>query len=294
MPGKNFFKIWLNAFRVKQWIKNLLVLVPLIFSGQLIIVSDVLNALLATFAFCLTSSAVYLFNDIYDLQADQQHPQKRDRPIAQGQISTQTAGWVSIALMIIALVISSSLGWWFCVVLVTFLGINVGYTLGVKRLVIWDVIFLALSFVTRAVGGVVAIQADLSPWLFVLTLFLAVLIALGKRRHELVLLGENAGKHRMILDKYTVQLFDQLMVVMATASLMTFTLYTMAVETVDHVGSVGLVYSMPLVLYGIFRYLYLVYRYEQGGNPTETLLTDFPLLISVILWCGLAVVIIYT
>ncbi|NTV31276.1 decaprenyl-phosphate phosphoribosyltransferase [candidate division WWE3 bacterium] len=294
MDGENFLITWLRAIRIRQWIKNLIVIAPLIFSGQLLIFQDIIKTLDAFCAFCLASSAVYLFNDLYDQDVDKLHPQKRNRPIASGIISSQSATFVSLLFVVLSLLIGQQLGWLFNVVLSGFFLVNIFYTMGIKKLVIWDVIFLALSFVIRAIGGVVAINAFLSPWLFVLTLFLAVLLALGKRRHELVLLGGNAGKHRRILDKYTVQLFDQLMVVMVTASLMAFMLYTMAEETVIHVGSVKLVYSMPLVLYGLFRYLYLVYRYEQGGNPTETLLSDPPLLMSVILWGVLAVAIIYT
>ena len=294
MIGRSFLKKWFKALRLRQWIKNFILLIPLVFSGSLFSIPNILSAGLALLCFCFLSSGVYLINDIYDLKADQVHPAKRHRPLAAGEILSSQVWLAAFVLVVLGLLIGSRLGFLFVVIELVFVSINVSYTVWLKQLVIWDVIFLASSFVARAIAGVVAVDAYLSPWLFVLTLFLALLIALGKRRHELVLLGEHASEHRLILGKYTVQLLDQLMVIVATASIMTFILYTMAPETIDHVGSTNLVFTLPLVVYGLFRYLYLVYRYEQGGNPTETLLSDFPLLCCILLWGGLVVAIIYT
>jgi 4-hydroxybenzoate polyprenyltransferase len=251
-----------------------------------------LDSMIAVAAFCAASSAVYLINDVIDREADRRHPTKRARPIASGEISVATALVTAAFLVAAAMTAAWGLGGWFPMVLGGYILLVVLYSAILKRVVFVDVLVLAAGFVLRVVGGAVAIDVPVSRWLLLCAYLLALYLALGKRRTELALLGESAGTHREVLGHYTLSLVDQVISVVLGATVLAYTLYTVADDTVAKVGSEGLMITVPVVLYGLFRYLYLLHRSEMGGSPTRVLVTDRPLLVTVVVWLGVAAVVI--
>jgi 4-hydroxybenzoate polyprenyltransferase len=282
----------LRSLRPEQWLKNGFVLAPMVFSGLLDDPSAWARSLLAVGAFCAGSSAVYLINDVMDREADSRHPTKRHRPIASGQVSVSVAWLSAAALSTIAMVAAGALGGWFPMVLGGYILLVVLYSVVLKRVVFIDVLILAAGFVLRVVGGAVAIPVPISRWLLLCAYLLALYLALGKRRSELALLGDGAGSHREVLGHYSLGLVDQAISVVLGATVLAYTLYTVAPDTVAKVGSEGLMATVPIVLYGLFRYLYLLHRFEIGGNPTRVLAADRPLLIAVLTWLGVAAAVI--
>jgi 4-hydroxybenzoate polyprenyltransferase len=281
-----------RSLRPDQWLKNGFVLAPMVFSGLL---DDPIiwgRSLLAVAAFCAASSAVYLVNDVLDREADRRHPSKCNRPIAAGDISVGVALVTAVVLAVAGMVVAFALGGWFPAVLGSYILLVVAYSVVLKRVVFVDVLVLAAGFVLRVVGGAVAIDVPVSRWLLLCAYLLALYLALGKRRSELALLGDSAGTHREVLGHYTLGLVDQAISVVLGATVLAYALYTVAPDTVAKVGSEGLMATVPVVLYGLFRYLYLLHRYELGGSPTRVLVTDRPLLITVIVWFGVAAVVI--
>jgi 4-hydroxybenzoate polyprenyltransferase len=237
------------------------------------------------------SSAIYLINDVHDLDGDRQHPVKKLRPIAARQISVPVALGGALLLATIGLTWALSLGTPFFLTALAYFVLMVLYTFVLRDLVILDTFTIAAGFVLRAIAGVVVIAVQLSPWLVICTILLSLFIALGKRRHELVTLGN--GAHRRILDEYNPQLLDQMISAVAGSTVMAYALYTLWPETIAKFGTHNLVYTVPFVLYGIFRYLYLIYHKEKGGRPEELLITDLPLLLGILLWIGALGLIIY-
>ena len=282
----------IRSLRPEQWLKNGFVLAPLVFSGMLDDTSVWLESMIAVAAFCAASSAVYLVNDVIDREADRRHPTKRARPIASGEISVATALVTAALLVAAAMTAAWGLGGWFPMVLGGYILLVVLYSAILKRVVFVDVLVLAAGFVLRVVGGAVAIDVPVSRWLLLCAYLLALYLALGKRRTELALLGESAGTHREVLGHYTLGLVDQAISVVLGATVLAYTLYTVADDTVAKVGSEGLMITVPIVLYGLFRYLYLLHRSEMGGSPTRVLVTDRPLLITVVVWLGVAAAVI--
>jgi 4-hydroxybenzoate polyprenyltransferase len=282
----------IRSLRPEQWLKNGFVLAPMVFSGLLDQPGVWLRALVAVAAFCAGSSAVYLVNDVIDRRADRSHPEKRHRPIASGDVSVATALLTALALAITAMAAAFSLGGWFPIVLGGYIGLVVLYSAVFKRVVFVDVLVLAVGFVLRVVGGAVAIEVPVSRWLLLCAYLLALYLALGKRRSELALLGEDAGNHREVLGHYSLGLVDQAISVVLGATGLAYTLYTVAPDTVAKVGSEGLMATVPIVLYGLFRYLYLLHQHDRGGSPTRVLATDRPLLVAVLVWLGVAAVVI--
>ncbi len=281
----------LRSLRPEQWLKNGFVLAPLIFSGSLTDSDAVIRSLLAVVAFCAVASATYLINDVLDREADRGHPVKRNRPIASGAVGVGVALGMAFILIIVGAGVAWFLGDWFSSVLGAYLVITLLYSTLLKQLVFVDVLVVALGFVLRVVGGAVAIEVPVSRWILLCAYLLALYLALGKRRSELVLLGEEAGSHRVVLGHYTLPMVDQAISVVLGATVLAYTLYTVAPDTVAKVGSEGLMATVPVVLYGLFRYLYLLHRHELGGSPTKALLTDRPLLVCVLLWLGIATVV---
>ena len=282
----------IRSLRPEQWLKNGFVLAPVVFSGMLDDTSVWLDSMIAVAAFCAASSAVYLINDVIDREADRRHPTKRARPIASGEISVATALVTAAFLVAVAMTAAWGLGGWFPMVLGGYILLVVLYSAILKRVVFVDVLVLAAGFVLRVVGGAVAIDVPVSRWLLLCAYLLALYLALGKRRTELALLGESAGTHREVLGHYTLGLVDQVISVVLGATVLAYTLYTVADDTVAKVGSEGLMITVPVVLYGLFRYLYLLHRSEMGGSPTRVLVTDRPLLVTVVVWLGVAAVVI--
>jgi len=278
----------IRSLRPEQWLKNGFVLAPLVFSGMLGDPEAWARNLLALAAFCAASSAVYLVNDVVDREADRQHPSKCNRPIASGEVSVRAALVTAGVLVAAAMAMAFTLGSWFPLVLGSYIVLVVLYSVALKRVVFIDVLVLAAGFVLRVVGGAVAIDVPVSRWLLLCAYLLALYLALGKRRAELALLGDGAGTHREVLGHYTLGLVDQAISVVLGATVLAYTLYTVAPDTVAKVGSEGLMVTVPVVLYGLFRYLYLLHRHELGGSPTRVLLTDRPLLFAVLVWLGVA------
>ncbi len=243
--------------------------------------------------FCLLSGGIYLINDVLDAERDRGHPQKRHRPVASGRLPAPVALGVGIALLvgasITAFALSVSLG----VVAVAYAALLTAYSTGLKHVVIVDTLIIAAGFVLRALAGVVVLDIELSNWLFLCTILLALFLTFGKRRHELLALEAGAAGHRPILEEYSPQLLDQMIAVVTASTLMAYALYTMAPETQARLGTTRLPLTIPFVLYGIFRYLYLLYRRDLGGNPSELFVTDRALLLAVALWGASVIVILY-
>jgi 4-hydroxybenzoate polyprenyltransferase len=283
----------LISLRPGQWAKNLLVFAGLLFGLRLFDVEAVGRALAAFGVFCLLSGVVYLINDIADRQTDRQHPLKARRPIASGALPVPAALTSAIVLAAAALAGAFALGPRFFVVAVSYLALLVLYSGALKHIVIIDVLTIAIGFVLRAVAGAVAVNVDISHWLLVCTILLALFISLAKRRHELLLLADGAASYRPILDEYTPYLLDQMIAVVTASTLIAYVFYTISPETEQKFNTHWLGLTVPFPLYGIFRYLYLVHQREGGGSPADLLLTDRPLLVCVTLWALSVVLIIY-
>lgn len=282
----------LKSLRPTQWTKNLFVFAGIIFALKFFQIPLLINVVLAFLIFCALSSGIYLINDLRDIEGDQQHPTKKDRPIASGQVKLSAAVALAAFLLVFGLSAAVLLNQAFALVALLYVSLMVFYSFLLRDLVIIDVFSIAAGFVLRAVAGVVVIDVELSPWLMICTILLALFIALGKRRHELVTLA-TAGAHRKILDEYSPQLLDQLISIVAGATIMAYALYTLWPQTIIKFGTANLVYSVPFVLYGIFRYMYLIYKKERGGRPEKILLTDLPLMIDLGLWILVLMLIVY-
>ena len=283
----------LMSLRPGQWAKNLLVFAGLLFGLRLFDVEAVGRAFAAFGVFCLLSGVVYLINDIADRHTDRQHPLKARRPIASGALPVPAALTSAIVLAAVALAGAFALGPRFFVVAVSYLALLALYSGALKHIVIIDVLTIAIGFVLRAVAGAVAVNVDISHWLLVCTILLALFISLAKRRHELVLLADGAASYRPILDEYTPYLLDQMIAVVTASTLIAYVFYTISPETEQKFNTHWLGLTVPFPLYGIFRYLYLVHQREGGGSPADLLLTDRPLLVCVTLWALSVVLIIY-
>ena len=283
----------IRSLRPRQWTKNLLVFAGLIFGQKL---DDPRAAGLAAGAFgvfCLLSSTVYLINDIRDREADRLHPAKARRPIAAGELSVSTAAIAALVLAIVALVAAFAISTQFAFVSVTYLVLLSAYSFGLKNVVILDVLVLAAGFVMRPLGGALAVDVEFSHWLLLLTLLGALFLGLSKRRAEMVALAGDATHHRRSLAHYSTYLLDQMIGVVTASTLLAYAFYTISPETVAKFGTDRLLWTVPFPLYGIFRYLYLVHQREGGGNPSDTLLEDRPILICVALWGATVIAILY-
>jgi 4-hydroxybenzoate polyprenyltransferase len=283
----------LISLRPDQWTKNLLVFAALIFARKLFDLPSVVAALEAFVIFCFLSGVVYLVNDVMDRESDRRHPLKSRRPIAAGELPVVTALAAAGLLCAVSLAAAFTLGWRFGAVATVYVLLQVLYSGPLKHLVIIDVLTVALGFVLRAVAGAVAIDVLISRWLFVCTILLALFIALAKRRHELILLGDDARSHRAILGEYSPYLLDQMIVVVAASTLIAYIVYSISDDTAARFDTEWLGLTIPFPLYGIFRYLYLVHQREGGGSPSDLLLNDRPMLACVTLWVVAVVLIIY-
>lgn len=280
-----------RSLRPEQWHKNIIVFAALIFARRLLDPAAVALASAAFLIFCFLSGTVYLVNDVSDRESDRQHPLKRRRPIASGMLSVTAAlAWATIfgsAALAAAFWLQPKFG----VVAAAYLTLFVVYTRALKHIVILDVMSIAIGFVLRAVAGGVVIGVPISDWLLVCTILGALFLGLAKRRHELTLLSDGAKEHRPILEEYDPYLLDQMIAIVAAATLVAYVIYCASPETHEYFGTDWLVLTTPFPIYGLFRYLYLVHRKQGGGSPSEMLLLDRPLLSCVALW-GLAVIMI--
>ena len=281
------------SLRPDQWTKNLFVFAALIFAVKLLDPAATAKAAAAFLIFCALSGAVYLINDVADREQDRQHPVKRMRPIAAGDVSPGAALVTAVVLSAIALAASFALRPAFGVVAAAYLGLFVVYTRWLKHTVVLDVMTIAIGFVLRAVAGGLVISVHISNWLLVCTMLGALFLGLAKRRHEITLLAAGAKGHRRILEEYDPYLLDQMIGVVAAATMVAYIIYCASPETHASFGTEWMVLTTPFPIYGLFRYLYLVHRKAGGGNPSDMLLEDRPLLACVLLWGITSIVIIY-
>ena len=279
--------------RPAQWLKNGVVLAALIFGSDIANLQHVTISILAVGVFCLLSSAIYSLNDLVDREKDQQHPVKRNRPLASGKISTGVAAGMIVALSVVGLAAAWKINFQFFIVAAAFLALNFTYSLKLKNLVIVDVMCIAIGFTMRAYAGAVAIDVPASKWLMINALLLALFLGFGKRRHELVMLEDGATAHRQSLERYSPYLLDQLIGVVTAAVVVMYMLYTFSTEVSTKLGTENLFLTIPFVVYGIFRYLYLIHKEEKGGSPTRTMIEDTPLLVTIILWLVTVLIILY-
>ncbi|HEY5997984.1 MAG TPA: decaprenyl-phosphate phosphoribosyltransferase [bacterium] len=282
-----------RSARPQQWVKNVLVFAPLVFAQQAR-EPRALGLATAAFAlFCLASGAVYLVNDLLDCEQDRQHPRKCRRPIAAGELAPRVAGAAAAVLGALALAGAALVGPGLVLVLGAYLAISLAYARALKHVVIVDVMTLASGFLLRVVAGGVATGVPLSMWLLLCTSLLALFLGFGKRRHELVLLEAGAASHRPILAEYSPYYLDQMIAVVTTSTLVCYALYTMDPAVHQKLHTSRLPLTIPFVLYGIFRYLYLVHQKEWGGDPTQAVVGDRPLLVNILLWIIAIVLILY-
>lgn len=278
----------LISMRPHQWVKNLVFFTALVFGGRLESLHDVAAMLVGFVLFCLLSSAVYLLNDVQDRALDRRHPDKRRRPIASGELRAATAVQASVALTAGALALAfffpvldpAVRGFGFGITLVAYYLLNLAYTRFFKEQAILDVLSISIGFILRIMAGGFLIDVAISHWAILCTFFLALFLALAKRRHELYLHPEGEVAHRPVLKEYHPILVDQMLTVVLAATIVAYAIYTMS----GRVGETRLYYSLVFVVYGLFRYLYLIHRHDQGGDPTRTLVSDVPILITIGLW----------
>ena len=282
------------SLRPEQWTKNLLLFAGLLFGGRFLQPVGVIRAVAAFAIFCALSGAIYLVNDIWDRDVDRRHPLKKARPIASGSLPTKMAAWSAAALIggaiIAAWLLNAALGG----IAVAYVLLLFLYSTSLKHFVIVDVLTIAGGFVLRAVAGAVAVDVPIGSWLLACTTLLALFLALSKRRHEIILLGDNASRHRPSLEHYSPYLLDQMIAVVTASTVIAYALFAMSADTAERLGTPRLGFTIPFVLYGIFRYLYLVHQKRGGGSPSAMLLTDRPLLVCVGLWAGTVVLLMYS
>jgi 4-hydroxybenzoate polyprenyltransferase len=281
----------LKELRPKQWTKNVIVFAGLVFANKLDDPQAVGLAAAAFVIFCLLSSVVYIINDMLDVEADRLHPKKRFRPIAAGEITMGQARVVVGVLLLLTLPPAFLLNPVFGLVAAIYFISNLAYSMRLKHVVILDVFLIAAGFVLRAIAGAVVIRVEISPWFLLCTTLAALFLALTKRRHELVLLSNDAGSHRRILEEYSTPLLEEMVAVVTSSTVMAYALYTFFAPNLP--SNHAMMWTIPFVLYAIFRYLYLVYRKDLTGSPEEALLKDAPLLTCIILWGLVSVAILY-
>jgi 4-hydroxybenzoate polyprenyltransferase len=292
-PGLPQLADLVQILRPTQWAKNTVLFAALIFAKHLFVIEDFLTVCAAFVAFCFVSSGAYVMNDIRDCERDRQHPLKSRRPLPSGAIPLRSAAWLSGVLMAAGLIGATILGTGFAILTAIYLLLQVAYTFLLKEVVILDVMSIAAGFVIRAVAGGVVIDVPVSPWLIICTFLLALFLGFSKRRHELVLLEGRAENHRAALREYSPYFLDQMISVVTASTVVAYAIYTASPEVQEKLGTDKLYLTVPFVLFGIFRYLYLVHQREEGGNPTQLLLRDRPMLADVLLWIVTAMILLY-
>ena len=283
MQNHTWFLIF-KTMRPKQWSKNLLLFSALIFSQNLLNPAMLGEAFIAFIIFCFLSGSVYILNDLLDLQQDRAHPQKSKRPLASGRLKPSIAIISGIVLVVLSLTSAFWLNTSFALVALGYFILQIAYSTLLKHIVILDVLAISTGFVLRAFAGGEVIEVPISSWLLICTILLALFMALGKRRHEIILLEEDAVHHRKILYEYSPALLDQMISVATASTVIAYALYTMSAETIEKFHTDNLKYTIPFVLYGIFRYLYLIHQKNEGGSPERILLNDKPLMLNIILY----------
>lgn len=278
-PRRSPARAALVALRPRQWLKNLLLFAGIVFAAELGDPTRWLEAVAAFTAYCAASSAAYLVNDLRDVDADRQHPVKRRRPIARGELGARAALVLSGSLAVLALALAVVLGPASVACLLAFAALQAAYTLRLKHIVLIDVLVISALFVIRAAAGAIAVDVRISPWLLVCTALLALFLALGKRRAELVLVGAERTPGRVVLEGYSLAFVDQLLAAVAGATMVAYAVYTVTAR-----DSYALVATVPFVVFGLFRYLQLLHRHDAGEEPENVLLGDLPILVTVAAW----------
>ena len=285
------FKHLLKAMRLRQWTKNSFVFFALIFDKQLFHVDAFIRTLEGFFLFCLISSAVYLFNDIADIEADRQHPEKKDRPLASGKLPMGVATTSAIILVLTSISLGYLLAPTFALLVAIYFSVNLLYSNWLKHIPILDVLIVSSGFVLRVGAGVALITVErFSPWLYMITVLFSLYIGFGKRRAEMSRLEEGAGAHRKVLDGYTIPLLDQYITIVSGMTIVAYSLYTFSAPNLP--GNNSMMLTIPFVVYGIFRYLQLIHTGHAAGAPDEVALKDRPLQVTVLLW-GLSVIAVF-
>ncbi len=282
----------LKTMRPRQWTKNLFIFAALVFDKQLVILASVERTVAGFLLFCLISSAVYIFNDLSDIEADREHPVKRNRPIPSGKLPVGVAWAAGVLLVVISVGLGYLLSPAFALVVIAYFLLNIAYSRWLKHILIVDVLMLAAGFVLRVVAGVAVIHVErFSPWLYVVMTLLSLYLGFGKRRAELALLSNDAGSHRKVLHGYTIPLLDQYIMIVSGTTIVAYSFYTFSAPNVPPNHSMML--TIPFVVYAIFRYLYLIEVKKAGGEPEEILLTDRPFQIGLFLWAAVVIIVFY-
>jgi 4-hydroxybenzoate polyprenyltransferase len=282
--------------RPKQWVKNFFVFAPLLFSKHIFDPGYLINSLEAFFTFCLTSSAVYIINDILDVESDRAHPRKKYRPIASGEISIRQAIIFLIVLLVLVIISFFFQNPAFVFLTVLYFLTNLFYSIKIKTIVLLDVFFISFGFMLRVLGGAAAITVPVSSWMVLTTIFISLFLAISKRRGELsqVINHENIEKQRPVLKDYSVAFADQLNTIAAAGTIISYALYTVSERTVSTFGTEKLIYTTPFVIYGIFRYMYLMHKKNLGESPTSIVTKDIPIMLTVLCWFIVCILIIYS
>jgi 4-hydroxybenzoate polyprenyltransferase len=281
------------SLRPKQWSKNLILFAGLVFSQNLLNTTYLYRSIGAFVIFCLLSGTVYIINDIVDKEQDRKHPTKSKRPIASGSLTINSALIFAVIFAIASLFFAYRINHLFFLVAFAYFVLMLAYSFFLKKIVILDVLVVAIGFALRAYAGTVAIYVQISVWLFLCAILLALFLAISKRRHELVLFEEAAPSHRHVLSEYSKPLLDQMISIVTAATVIAYSIYTISPETITKFHSKNLVLTIPFVLYGIFRYLYLIYQKQLGGSPESILLEDRSLIISIFGWLLSIIIILY-
>ncbi len=282
---------FLRMARVRHWIKNLLVFAPLLFSLRLTDPASFVRVFVVFVSFCLGASGLYIINDIVDREKDRHHPRKRLRPIAAGRVPVPAAATAGTVVLAAALVVAGSAGTAPMYTLALYIALVVAYSFVLKRFVVLDVMCIAFGFLLRVTAGAVAIDVAISRWLLLTTFFLSLFLGFCKRRREFLLEGHE--DHRAVLDRYSEQLLDGFILVTVSLTIITYSLYVIDPHTIEQLGTDALVFTVPLAVFGLLRYLYLVYREEGGGDPVVAITRDRPIVVAIILWTVLVVVALY-
>ena len=274
----------MTVLRPYHWIKNMFVFAPLVFSGQFMQIKMCLRTTLAFVCFCMVSSAIYAINDVCDRAEDQQHPIKKYRPIASGLTAPGTAILLSLTLIILALVLACMLNKYVVLSLVLYIAINIAYSLAVKHIVILDVLTIAFGFVLRIAGGGMAISVIPSYWLVLCTVMISIFLGFTKRRVELLAVNSENNNTRPVLKDYSIAFLDQVISMVTGATIIAYALYTVDAHTQMVLGTRAMLLTLPFVIYGLLRYIYIIYHLKQGADPVETLIRDIPTIINLLLW----------
>ncbi len=286
-------KDYVRLLRPNHWIKNIFVFVPLIFSLKLPNLPAITDNMVTFAVFCGVASAVYVFNDIRDVESDRNHPIKKGRPIASGRIGIVHAWIVFFAISAASISVAFTVNLYVGAVVLSYLAMNIFYGLKLKEMVILDVMTIAAGFILRILAGSVAINVYMSHWLLLTTFFISIFMGFAKRRHEIASLGKNATDHRKVLSMYNVKFIDEMTTATAGMSIVFYSLYTIDFEVVSRLGTPNLVYTVPVVVYGLFRYMYLVYVKIEGGDPVDIVLKDAGVISSVAIWFIMIIAFIY-